>query len=133
MTFNGSTFMACYFLCLETKKVTPSTSSGQASKIQERNDYAPFRVFHDLALVLLWLLHLFFMLIYVNRFVLLKLVADNQGSTVIHHSNTKAKLKNPFRKRAVSFSEVFFGQAKKKGKTLPAKINRYPTSYSICK
>jgi hypothetical protein len=129
--------MACYFLCLETKKVTPSTSSGQASNIQERNDYALFRVFHDLALVLLWLLHLFFMLIYVNLFVLLKLVADNQGSTVIHHSNTKAKLKNPFRERAVSFSEVFFcfffGQAKKKGKTLPAKINRYPTSYSICK
>src|SRR3982750_357540 len=34
---------------------------------------------------------------------------SNQGSTAIHHSSTTAKLKNPFRKRAVSFSEVFFG------------------------
>jgi hypothetical protein len=26
------TFKVCHFLCLETKKVTPSTSSGQAPK-----------------------------------------------------------------------------------------------------
>jgi hypothetical protein len=49
----------------------------------------------------------------------------HQGYAVLHHSTTKAQLKYPFRKRAVLFSEVFFcfffGQAKKKSRTLSVK------------
>jgi hypothetical protein len=75
---------------------------------------------------------MFVMHIYLNCLGFISSAAEsNQGLTVIHHTSTKAKLKNFFRKRAVSFSEVFFcfffGQAKKKRKTLTVKSKSLPT------
>ena len=77
-----------------------TSSAFQQLKNQERNDNSSFLSLHpDEALVLLWLLHLFFMRIHSSLIQYMKGWITNSeciwGAAVLYYSSTKVKLEHP--------------------------------------